>query len=281
MGTLVSASWLQEAALKDAARPGIVVLDATYYLPNENKNPYALFLDARIPGAQFFNIDAVTDSTSSLPHMLPTPEIFGAAVAALGGGASSQVVVYDQRGIFSAARLWWMFRVFGHENVAVLDGGLPAWIAAGGVVETGAPISVAAGDFIAGFRPERVRALAQMRQNLTTKAEQVLDARAAGRFDGSVPEPRAGMRSGHIPGAVSLPFTDLLEHGQMLPPAKLREKFAAAGVGAETKIVTSCGSGVTAAVLTLGLALAGLPEGALYDGSWSEWGSRDDTPVEV
>jgi thiosulfate/3-mercaptopyruvate sulfurtransferase len=277
MGPLVSASWLKDAA----GRPDVVMLDATYYLPNENKDPYALFLAARIPGAWFFDIDAVTDSTASLPHMLPTPEVFGAAVAALGVSAQSHVVAYDQRGIFSSARLWWMFRVFGHKNVSVLDGGLPAWIAAGGAVEAGAPAPAAAGDFAAGFRPERVRALADMRQNLVTGDERVLDARAAGRFDGSVPEPRAGMRSGHIPGAVSLPFTDLLENGRMLPPTKLREKFAAAGVGADTKVVTSCGSGVTAAVLTLGLALAGLPEGALYDGSWSEWGSRDDTPVEV
>jgi thiosulfate/3-mercaptopyruvate sulfurtransferase len=277
MGKLVSASWLRGAA----GRKDVVVLDATYYLPNENKDAAALFLEARLPGARFFDIDAVTDKNSSLPHMLPAPEVFGAAVAALGVSASSHVVVYDLRGIFSSARLWWMFRVFGHDNVSVLDGGLPAWIAEGGPVEAGAPVPVAAGDFVAGFRPERVRALAEMRQNLVTGTERVLDARAAGRFDGSVPEPRAGMRSGHIPGAVSLPFTDLLENGRMLPPEKLREKFAAAGVGAETKIVTSCGSGVTAAVLTLGLALAGLPEGALYDGSWTEWGSRDDTPVEV
>ena len=201
MAPLVSASWLKDAA--DTRQ--VVVLDATYYLPNENKDARALFLDARIPGARFFDIDAVTDTTSSLPHMLPTPEVFGAAVAALGVGTSSHVVVYDQRGIFSSARLWWMFRVFGHDNVSVLDGGLPAWMAEGGAVEAGAPAPIPPGDFVAGFRPERVRALAEMRQNLVTGAELVLDARAAGRFDGSVPEPRAGMRSGHIPGAVSLP----------------------------------------------------------------------------
>jgi thiosulfate/3-mercaptopyruvate sulfurtransferase len=202
-------------------------------------------------------------------------------MAALGVGAASQVVVYDQRGIFSAARLWWMFRVFGHPNVVVLDGGLPAWMAAGGAVEAGAPMPVAAGDFAAGFHPEKVRGLEAMRRNLVTGEELVLDARAAGRFDGTVPEPRAGMRSGHIPGAVSLPFTELLENGRMLPAPALREKFASLGVTAAQKIVTSCGSGVTAAVVTLALAVAGLPEGALYDGSWSEWGGRDDTPVEV
>lgn len=277
MAPLVSAAWLQA----ETGSPGLVILDATYYLPNERKDAQALFLGAHLPGARFFDIDSVTDRTSVLPHMLPTPADFAAAVAALGVGASSQVVVYDQRGIFSSARLWWMFRVFGHQNVAVLDGGLPAWMAAGGTVEAGAPAPVAAGDFAATFHADMVRGLDEMRHNLVTAEALVLDARAAGRFDGSVPEPRAGMRSGHIPSAVSLPFTELLENGQMLPVPALREKFAALGVTAERKIVTSCGSGVTAAVLTLGLVAAGLPEGALYDGSWSEWGGRDDTPIEV
>jgi thiosulfate/3-mercaptopyruvate sulfurtransferase len=280
MPDLVSSAWLRERiGAPDSAH--IRLLDATYYLPNEAKDAAALFQAAHLPGARFFDIDKVTDAASSLPHMLPTPESFAAAVAALGVGETDHVIVYDQRGLFSAARLWWMFRVFGHDNVSVLDGGLPGWVEAGGAVASGAPAPAVPGHFRAGFRPAMVRSLEQMKDNLQNHAELVLDARAAGRFDGSVPEPRPGMRSGHIPGAKSLPFTELLQDGKMLPPAILRAKFAGLGVTPESRVVTSCGSGVTAAVLTLGLAVAGLPQGALYDGSWSEWGGRDDTPIEV
>jgi thiosulfate/3-mercaptopyruvate sulfurtransferase len=275
--SLVSADWLAG----EIGAADLRVLDASFYLPAEQKDARGLFAAGHIPGARFFDIEAVADIETELPHMLPTAGRFARLVGAMGIGRATRVVVYDQKGIFSAPRTWWMFSYFGHGAVAVLDGGLPAWRAAGHAVETGAPAAAEAVTYVPRLQAGRVRGLGDMLRNVETKAELVLDARPAGRFSGADPEPRAGLPSGHMPGAVSLPASTLLVDGTMKSPEVLRDVFAAAGVDGSRPVVTSCGSGVTAAILTFGLHLAGLPEGALYDGSWAEWASQPDTPKLV
>jgi thiosulfate/3-mercaptopyruvate sulfurtransferase len=272
---LVSADWL-EAAL---GTPDLRVFDASFYLPTENADAKALFREAHIPGARFFDIDAVADQETTLPHMLPTPGRFAACAGALGVSRRDRVVVYDQKGIFSSARVWWMFRVFGHEQVAVLDGGLPGWREHARKLESGEPAAPVPAAYEVDYRATRLRGLGDMLENVRTGRDLVLDARPVGRFDGSAPEPRPGLPSGHIPGARSLPASELLQGGRhMLPAEFLRSRFAGVGVDGTRPVVTSCGTGVTAAILTLGLHLAGLPEGALYDGAWTEWAGRAETP---
>lgn len=275
---LVSTAWLAE----HLATPGLVVFDATKYLPNEPRDAMAEFRAAHVPGARFFDVDANADLDTDLPHMVPTPGRFAALIGALGVGNDSFVVFYDQKGQASAARGWWMMGLFGHDQAAVLDGGLPKWVGEQRPVETGAASAFATKTFRPDFRATRLRGIGDMLANIESGRELVLDARAAGRFTAQVPEPRAGMRSGHIPGSVNLPYTELLAPDQtMLAPPALRARLARAGVDGRRPVVTSCGSGITACILTLAMVHAGLPAGAVYDGSWTEWGGRADTPVET
>jgi thiosulfate/3-mercaptopyruvate sulfurtransferase len=278
MGPLVTTEWLAG----EFGKPDLVVFDATKYLPNEPKDGHAEFLATHVPGARYFDIDAIADPDTDLPHMVPTPGRFARLMAELGVGNASRVVFYDQKGLASAARGWWLMGLFGHDNAAVLDGGLPKWLKEGRATQSGEPPAPPAATFRPDFRAALLRGVGDMLRNTDTRAELVLDARAAGRFSGTTPEPRAGMRSGHIPGSANIPYTDLLNaDGTFRPAEAVRARFAQAGVDGTRLPVTSCGSGVTACILTLGLRLAGLPEGAVYDGSWTEWGGRADTPVET
>ena len=278
MGPLVTTEWLAA----ELGKPDLLVFDATKYLPNEDKDGKAEFLKAHIPGARYFDIDQVADPDTDLPHMVPTPGRFAKLMAELGVGNASRIVFYDQKGLASAARGWWLMGLFGHDQAAVLDGGLPKWLREGRPTETGMPAAAASATFLPEYRATRLRGVGDLMRNVASQAELVLDARAAGRFTGAVPEPRAGMRSGHIPGSESVPYTELLNaDGTFRSVSEVKARFAKAGVDGSLPVVTSCGSGVTACILTLGLRLAGLPEGAVYDGSWTEWGGRADTPVET
>jgi thiosulfate/3-mercaptopyruvate sulfurtransferase len=275
---LVSTEWLA-GQLKSS---DLIVFDASWYMPAESRQPEAEYRLAHIPGALFFDIDAIADTESVLPHMAPTAARFERMVGALGVTAASRVVFYDQKGVFSSARGWWLMRLFGHEHCAVLDGGLPKWRREGRALEQATAPTPAAAVFRASLNARYLRGLGDVLENLQSQRELLLDARSADRFHARVPEPRAGLRGGHVPGSRSLPFTELLSAEQtLLPAAELRARFEARGVGAHSAVVTSCGSGLTAAVLNLGLEVAGLPMGALYDGSWSEWGARAETPIEV
>lgn len=254
------------------------VLDSSWYLPSEAIDAQRAFNKQHISGATFFHIDSICDQKSILPHMLPSADEFAAAVENLGINNDSDVIIYDSAGLFSAARVWWMFKVFGHASVRVLNGGLPAWIADGGTLSDAAKAPVAE-NYNARLNVELVKTKSDLIENAQTHAYSILDARPTARFLGQAPEPRPGLPSGHMPHSVSLPFGQLLDNGYLKPADQLRDIFLAAGIDDSSSIITSCGSGVTAAIITLALAEAGLGMHSLYDGSWTEWASSKDTLI--
>jgi len=276
---LVSTAWLAD----HLREPYLRVIDATYTLPGVSPNGHELYLKRHIPGAVFYDIDAVSDARNPLPHMLPDEKTFGAMMGALGLGDNHQIVVYDSMGLSTAPRAWWSLKAYGHKNVAVLNGGMPKWLAENRPVNAEIPKYPAAIFTARLDRPKSLRDKAQMLANLKTRREQVIDARSAARFAGTVPEPRAGLRSGHIPGSLSLPSDQISDPKtkEVLPADILAAKFSAAGLDPHKPVTASCGSGVTAAALAFGLHLLGWNEAAIYDGSWSEWGLPGDTPVET
>jgi thiosulfate/3-mercaptopyruvate sulfurtransferase len=275
---LVSTEWLTE----HIDRFDVRVVDGSFTLPGVKPTAQEAYAKQHIPSAVFFDIDAISDHGNPLPHMLPSNAAFAETVGRLGLGDSHRIIVYDMAGLSSAPRVWWMLKNYGHRNVAILDGGLPKWLAEGRPVTALVPRPRPA-SFSARLDAKRVRDRAQMLANLTSHDEQVIDARSAPRFAGTAPEPRAGLRSGHIPGSVSLPSDQLSDPTTrtVLPAQEIERRFVKAGVSRDKPIVTSCGSGVTACALAFGLHLIGWPEAAIYDGSWSEWGLAGETPVET
>jgi thiosulfate/3-mercaptopyruvate sulfurtransferase len=282
MAGMGSRALIDTAALAaQLGAPDLKVVDATWFLPTIARDARREYAEAHLPGTVYFDIDEVADDAGPLPHMLPDPVKFSSRARRLGLGDGTRIVVYDNNKYSASARVWWMFRVFGHPDVAVLDGGLAKWRAEGRPLSDEAVIPREA-HFTARQNHLLVRELEQMRANVLSRREQIIDARSPGRFAGTEPEPRQGLRSGHIPGSLSLPHLELIgADGTLLPEDELRARFAAAGVDLDRPIATTCGSGVTAGTLALALYQLGRDNVAVYDGSWSEWGARSDTPVDT
>lgn len=273
---LADPQWLQQAL----GQPGLVLLDCSYYLPGVAKNARAEYEAGHIPGARFLDYPSLSKTGSALPNTMPDPAQFSAVMGSLGVGNQDLVVVYDQQGMSSSPRIWFMLRAFGHEKVAVLDGGLPAWVKGGGKLESGVA-EFAASNYSAKGPDASCVGITEVQAALSA-GSQILDARSRSRFAGETPEPRPGLRSGHIPGSLNLPYESLMgEDGRMLSGAALQSRFEEAGVDARQPVLCSCGSGVSACVLALGLHELGNPAVRVYDGSWTEWGSRQDLPLEL
>lgn len=272
----VSPQWLHERL----AQPDIVPVDASWYLPNLNRDGRADYDAEHIEGAVFFDLDAISDPTSDLPHMMPDPVQFSSAMRKLGIGDGQTLIIYDGAGLFSAPRVWWMFKTMGVDSVFILDGGKPGWVAAGYPLSD-EPVNRSQRHFTARFDATALADLAAVRDAVDDKSTQIMDARPAARFSGEVPEPRPGLTAGHMPSASNVPFTDLIEDGRLKSTQALEALFKDKGVSTDGAIITSCGSGVSAVTLALGLKLAGARDVRIYDGSWAEWGADADLPVET
>lgn len=275
---LVSTEWLAE----HLGAPDVRVVDGSWHMPAANRDPRAEYDEQHIPGAVFFDIDEIKDESNPLPHMVPSPEKFASRVRKMGLGDGNRIVVYDTTGVSAAARVWWMFRLFGHEDVAVLNGGMGKWLAEGRPVTAEKTIPQER-HFTARTNTFLVREYDQVLANMKSGREQFIDARSTGRFNGTEPEPREGLPSGHVPGSINLPFTRMLDRADktMLPADEIIAAFEKAGVDLDKPMLTSCGSGVTACILSLGLYLVGKKDVPVFDGSWTEWVGNPDSPIET